>query len=102
MEKNKLSCEIIKDLLPSYIDGILLDSVYEAVDEHLKDCSECREKLQQLQIELEENENLSKKKEAVFLKTIKRHKYYVIGMAIGASIPIILLIIFIVWLMILV
>ena len=100
--RNELACAIVMDLLPSYIDGILLDSVYEVVDEHLKECKECKEKLQQLKDELEENDNLSRKKEAVFLKTIKRHKYYVIGMAIGASIPIILLIIFIVWLMILV
>ncbi|MDE6738671.1 MAG: zf-HC2 domain-containing protein [Lachnospiraceae bacterium] len=35
-------CDIIKDLLPGYIDGILSGTGRNAVEEHLIECSECR------------------------------------------------------------
>lgn len=37
------SCEIIRDLLPGYIDGILSESGTAAVCSHLESCSECRD-----------------------------------------------------------
>ncbi len=40
--KNKLSCEIVKDLLPSYIDRLTSKETSEAVAAHLSDCESCR------------------------------------------------------------
>lgn len=40
--KNKLSCEIVKDLLPSYIDQLTSKETSEAVAAHLSDCESCR------------------------------------------------------------
>jgi len=37
-----MKCEIIKDLLPSYIDGLTSDVSNEAVEEHLAGCEDCR------------------------------------------------------------
>lgn len=41
--KYELSCDIVKDLLPNYIDGLTSDSSTESVDAHLKQCSACKE-----------------------------------------------------------
>lgn len=38
---DKKTCDIVKDLLPSYIDGICLDGSRELVKEHLSSCPEC-------------------------------------------------------------
>lgn len=35
-------CDIIKDLLPGYIDGILSRTGNDAVKQHLEECEECR------------------------------------------------------------
>lgn len=37
-----LPCEIVKDLLPNYVDGLASDSSTESVEQHLKQCSECQ------------------------------------------------------------
>jgi len=40
---NKKECDIIKDLLPSYVDNICSAASKEWIEEHLKECEECRE-----------------------------------------------------------
>ena len=42
---NRISCSIIKDLMPSYADGILREETRKAVDEHIASCAECRAEL---------------------------------------------------------
>lgn len=39
--KAKLNCEIVKDLLPSYIDRLTSETTNEAVEAHLAECEEC-------------------------------------------------------------
>ena len=39
--KNK-ECDIIKDLLPSYVDNICSEASKEWVEAHLAECEECR------------------------------------------------------------
>ena len=34
------TCEIVRDLLPLYIDGVCLEGSRELVEEHLKECEE--------------------------------------------------------------
>lgn len=38
----KTSCNIIQDLLPQYHDGVCSDETRELVEEHLKECKDCR------------------------------------------------------------
>lgn len=38
----KYPCEIIKDLLPLYIDGVCSDESRKAAEEHLAECDECK------------------------------------------------------------
>ena len=43
-----ISCKIIEDLLPLYVDGICNDESRNAVATHLETCSECHEKYMQM------------------------------------------------------
>ena len=40
--KINLPCEIVRDLLPSYIDELTSEMSTKAVDEHLKECEKCQ------------------------------------------------------------
>lgn len=39
----KINCDIIRDLLPTYIEKMNSESSNKLIEEHLKECSECRE-----------------------------------------------------------
>lgn len=38
----KIDCGIVQDLIPSYVDGLCSESSRQCVEEHTKDCEECR------------------------------------------------------------
>lgn len=38
----KIKCDIIQDLIPSYVDGVCSDATRECVEEHMKSCEGCR------------------------------------------------------------
>lgn len=38
----KLRCEIIQDLIPSYVDGVCSGATRECVEEHMESCEDCR------------------------------------------------------------
>ena len=64
----KISCEIIKDLLPLYFDGVCSGDSRAAVDEHIAACGNCGAELREMRRALpvinSEKENL-KEAEAV-------------------------------------
>ncbi|MEA4934147.1 MAG: zf-HC2 domain-containing protein, partial [Lawsonibacter sp.] len=41
----KLDCEIVRDLLPSYVDKLTSETTNRAVEEHLSGCPDCAEAL---------------------------------------------------------
>ena len=38
----KMKCDIIQDLIPSYVDGVCSDATKECVEEHMESCEGCR------------------------------------------------------------
>lgn len=46
---SKLSCNVVKDLLPSYIDKICSEESAQLVDEHLRECEECAKTKEQME-----------------------------------------------------
>lgn len=44
----KMKCSVIQDLLPSYVDNICSDDTRELVQEHVAECAQCKEKLEQM------------------------------------------------------
>ncbi|WP_391122311.1 zf-HC2 domain-containing protein [Psychrobacillus sp. L3] len=49
---NKVSCEIIKDMLPLYYDGVCSDASKRMVEEHISDCDSCKSELDRIQDEI--------------------------------------------------
>ncbi|MEL7655264.1 MAG: zf-HC2 domain-containing protein, partial [Bacillota bacterium] len=71
--KISMKCEIVKDLLPSYIDGLTSNESNSEIEEHLKTCEECTEILDQMKIEVNvENIVLNKEIIKPFKKLNKR------------------------------
>ena len=46
--KNDLSCEVVQDLLPSYVDGLTSEITKDAVESHLNGCEMCSQRLRGL------------------------------------------------------
>lgn len=65
----KDECDIVKDLLFSYNDGVLSTTSKEFVDEHLKKCKNCRNALEEIK---QENNNKKEFKEIDFFKKVKK------------------------------
>lgn len=45
----EITCNIIKDLLPLYAENIANDDTKDMIEEHLKGCTSCMQKLEQMQ-----------------------------------------------------
>lgn len=78
----KLNCSIIKDLLPSYLDGICSEDSRKAVEEHLASCEACRAHTQNLE-RLQLAPDSSCEGELDYMKRVKR--YYARKNALGAA-----------------
>ncbi len=63
----KISCEIIKDLLPLYYDRVCSDETKTMVEEHLACCAECRAALREMEdaFSIEDTEQNLKQAEAI-------------------------------------
>ena len=42
------NCDMIKDLLPLYADDVCSDESRKTVEEHIKECADCRTELEKL------------------------------------------------------
>lgn len=68
-----MKCEIVKDLLPSYIDDLTSTESNIEIEEHLLTCQECKETLDQMKTEVNvENVALNKELIKPFKKLNKR------------------------------
>ena len=72
--KNELSCEIVQDLLPLYVDNVTSDVTKHAVDDHLAHCETCRKEAEKMResLVLPINEKLQRS-QANILKRIRKH-----------------------------
>ena len=60
-----MKCEVIRDLFPSYIDGLTSEESNELIEEHLEECRECREYLDDMKEDIVQENQPVKNKEAV-------------------------------------
>lgn len=58
-----MKCEIIRDLFPSYLDGLTSEESNREIVRHLEDCAPCGEILEQMQQEMEGKAENEKKEE---------------------------------------
>lgn len=70
--RNEISCDIIRDLLPSYVDGLTSDASNQAIEAHLSGCKACSEALSSMRAPVPvEKEDIP---EVNYLKKIKRSR----------------------------
>jgi len=53
----RITCEIIKDLLPLYHDNVCSEDSRKLIEEHLSVCEKCRDELKQIDIEIKAVKN---------------------------------------------
>lgn len=67
-----LNCNVIHDLLPSYIDGICSEDSKEIIENHISSCADCAELIKALR-DSEIMEGNREIKQIAYMKKIKKH-----------------------------
>ena len=82
-----MKCEIIRDLFPSYIDGLTSEESNELIEEHLEECRECREYLDDMKEEIvEENQPVKNKKAVQPFRKLRQKTRRKILLAAGGAV----------------
>lgn len=66
--KEKRACKIIQDLLPNYIEDLTNEETNSFIEEHLKECDECKRILENMQKNLKIDENKKDNREVKYIK----------------------------------
>ena len=82
--KKKLTCSIVQDLLPNYIEKLTSDDTNHAVEEHLDTCESCREAYQQMIADIS-NPVKAPMIELKFLKKVKRTRILAAALCIALT-----------------
>ena len=69
--KNQKQCKIVQDLLPTYIEDLTSEETNQYIEEHIKNCNDCKLVLLDMQGELK-LEKINKNMEINGLKKVKR------------------------------
>lgn len=87
---SRISCDVIKDLLPSYVDELTSEASNILIREHVRDCESCRRTLASMQGGLSFAKAAEKEKREIdFLKKNKRrNRAVVLGSILGALVMI--------------
>ena len=89
--KKEIECKVVEDLLFGYVDKTLNNESKKLVENHLKDCKDCKEKLNEILEENKQNEKIQQR-EINYLKKIKtKSRIKSILIAIGIIILILIL-----------
>lgn len=67
----KKECNIVQDLLLGYIDEVVSEDSKEVIEEHIKTCNNCKEKLEYIQKDIKESKK-SEEREVDYLKNVKK------------------------------
>lgn len=87
-----MECGIIRDLFPSYIDGLTSEESNQIIEDHLRECTECREYLEGMKADLasvkyvELDKAQAKAEIGVFKKLRRRLLYAVIITAVVVAV----------------
>jgi len=70
--EEKRTCKIVQDLLPNYIEVLTNKETNKFVEEHLNECTECKQILENMKKEVELNKTEREEKEVKFIKKYNR------------------------------
>lgn len=84
-----VDCNIIKDLLPSYIDKLLSKESNNLVESHIQTCKECRKVLMDMSTEKDVEKVFNQDEEIDYLKGYRKKKNFSIIIAVIITILVI-------------
>lgn len=87
--ENRLPCEIVQDLLPSYVDGLTSEVTNQAVRSHVQTCENCRQSMTAMGVS-EPERSLYEEREIDFLKKTKRKHRRILGISLAAVLIVVL------------
>lgn len=84
----KIPCEVIRDLMPSYMDGISSEASNRMIQEHVEECSKCADILADMRTpEVEEiREKEGQQREIDYLKKVKKRNRIIVFCAVLAAV----------------
>lgn len=92
---SKLPCEVVRDLIPSYIDELTSDVTKNLVEEHVADCAECHRVLDSMKNPEAEPVSEKEKEEIDFLKKTRKKNRKKICLAVTAAVLLVLVLAFV-------
>lgn len=79
MDKHKIKCEMIQDILPLYVEGLTSQVTNKEIEEHIAECEVCRAVLERMKEPEQVIEPVEEKEKIEILKvTKKRNRKHVI------------------------
>ena len=88
--KNDLSCGVVRDLLPSYVESLLGEDSREAVERHLKTCPACRAQMEAMASPSEAAKAAESAKEVDFLRRVKKGTVKKVALAVVCTAAVLL------------
>jgi len=68
----KVTCEIVRDLLPLYIDDLCSNDSKSTIEEHITICDSCRSELQTMQLSITTSSREQNLNEAAVVKMLSK------------------------------
>lgn len=87
--KNDLTCAVVRDLLPSYVEKLTSEETAEAVERHLQSCPECTARLEAMRTPPAQAEAEETAKEVDYLKRMKKGVFRKIALAVVCTVLVI-------------
>ena len=88
--KNDLTCAVVRDLLPSFVEGLTSEETNRAVESHLSACPDCMARKNAMAAPAEPAETAEQSREVDYLKTVKRKSGRRVVLAIACTLAVIL------------
>ena len=88
--KNDLTCAVVRDLLPSFVEGLTSEETNRAVESHLSVCPDCAARRDAMAALAEPAETAEQSREVDYLKTVRRKSGRRVVLAIACTLAVIL------------
>lgn len=85
---DSIKCEIVRDLLPSYMDEVISENTASVMEGHLSGCSSCRKYYEGLKLKRQQDELENIRRDKNFHDKLLKYHDYAIGFLIGLLIPV--------------
>lgn len=70
----QIDCDVIKDLLPSYIDKVSSKATNDLIEEYIETCKSCTSKLKEMNKEIDVKPLYSQEDKIDYLKGYRKNK----------------------------